>query len=215
MLKKHACFRDGTILRNHLEVTTVRLDQINSFASLTHYTQGAPFPSFWEFSILWGKWINRPNSSLQTLAYDADCTKWKWEYRYQSVLATLNAFLLPRIQNNWKSQFSHPWSNWPQSWSKKVTESQRPDTFSYLGNVWIKNSHTEEQSRKNTLKNKMANHSRNFGLSAPCEYIKRYTRPLRIWIRKMPLFGVPNHWWFFEKNECFIRKDILKLLRIT
>jgi hypothetical protein len=71
--EKHSCFRDGTILRNPIEVLMVVIDQTTPFALLTYYTQSAPFLSFWEFRSLWVKRINRPNNNLQTLAYNADC----------------------------------------------------------------------------------------------------------------------------------------------
>ena len=73
--------------------------------------------------ILWVKRINRPNNNLQTLAYNVDSIEWKCCYRCQSIIVTLNAFLLSINQNNWKPQFSHPWSIWDNCLSKKVTES--------------------------------------------------------------------------------------------
>ena len=127
--KKHECFRDGTILRNPLEVLMVGIHQINTLGSPIHYTQSAPFLSFWEFTFLWVKWINRPNNSLQTLAYNADCIVWECEYLYQSLLVTLNTFSLSINQNYWKPQFSHLWSNWATFLSKRRTESATTTYF--------------------------------------------------------------------------------------
>ena len=127
--EKLACFRDGTILRNLFEGSTVKIVQVNTFWSLSHYTQSALFLSFWELAFLSIKWINRPSNNLQTLAYNVDSIEWKWYYRFQSILVTQNAFSLSKNQNNWKPQFSHPWSNWGNNLSKKITESAT--TISY------------------------------------------------------------------------------------